>query len=184
MTPLPRATQLAHEMVRSCLSAGDTAIDATAGNGHDTLFLAECVGTNGRVHAFDIQAEAIQQTAERCAGLSQVSLHHTGHENVGGYITQPIQVAMFNLGYLPKGDKSKITLPETTTAALECCLRLLSPGGRITIVLYSGHTGGEEEAKGVIKLVEMLDQQQFTAAHYHFLNQAHTPPELVVIERR
>jgi len=184
MIPLPRATQLAHELIFSCLSAGDTAVDATAGNGHDTRFLADCVGTEGKVHAFDIQEEAISQTRNRCANLPQVLLHHSGHERINEYVKHPIQAAMFNLGYLPKGDKSKVTLPETTLMAVESCLEHLSPGGRITIVLYTGHSGGKNEALAVRAALQSLNQEDFTVAQYGFLNQAHSPPELLVVERR
>ena len=184
MIPLPRATQLAHELISSCLSAGDTAVDATAGNGHDTRFLADCVGTEGRVHAFDIQEEAISQTRNRCADLPQVLLHHSGHERIDEHVKHPIQAAMFNLGYLPKGDKSKVTLPETTLVAVESCLEHLSPGGRITIILYTGHPGGKNEALAVRAALQSLDQEDFTVAQYCFLNQANSPPELLVVERR
>ena len=184
MSPLPRATQLAHELISSCLKVGDTAVDATAGNGHDTRFLAECVGVEGQIHAFDIQEEAILHTRERCRDLPQVSLHHDGHEKIAEYVPHPLHAAMFNLGYLPKGDKTKITLPETTLEAVESCLELLSSGGRITIVLYTGHSGGQEEACAVKAFLQSLDQEKFTVANYGFLNQAHSPPELLVIERR
>ena len=47
--------ELAHKVISERVKAGDTVVDATIGNGHDTLFLAKCVGMKGRVIGFDVQ---------------------------------------------------------------------------------------------------------------------------------
>ncbi|MCG8601531.1 MAG: SAM-dependent methyltransferase [Verrucomicrobiales bacterium] len=184
MNPLPRATQLAHQMVQECLGKGDCAIDATAGNGHDTSFLLNCVGEEGRVFAFDIQGEAIRATADRCQNHSNLSLHHTGHENIKEFVSVPVMAAMFNLGYLPGGDKSIITLPESTLCGIRSTLEILAPQGRLTVVLYTGHEGGNTEAEIILEFFRNLPQESFAATHYRFLNQQNSPPELLTVEKR
>lgn len=184
MNHLPRATQLAHKMVQECLGRGDSAIDATAGNGYDTAFLLDCVGDQGRVFAFDIQKNAIRATAERCKNHSNLSLHHTGHENIEEFVSGPVKAAMFNLGYLPGGDKSIITLPESTLFGIRSTLEILAPQGRLTVVLYTGHEGGNTEAEIILEYFRNLPQESFAVTHYRFLNQQNSPPELLTVEKR
>ncbi|RMG35512.1 MAG: methyltransferase domain-containing protein [Gammaproteobacteria bacterium] len=149
-------TRLAHERLSEVLGEGDWAIDATAGNGHDTLFLARAVGPSGRLAAFDIQEEAIANTHQRLAqeGLpARVVLHQAGHERMAeqlgpGWRGRAAAVT-FNLGYLPGGDHAKTTLPMTTLAALDQALALLRAGGLLSVIAYRGHPGGKAEADAV-----------------------------------
>lgn len=149
----PRPTELARQWVREVLREGDLAIDATAGNGHDTLFLAECVGQSGRVLAFDIQAAAVAATRERLlhAGyLQRVCIHHASHARMVDFVEPATaRVVMFNLGYLPGGDHTIITEPAETLTALEAAAACLMPGGLLSVVCYPGHPGGDEEAARV-----------------------------------
>ncbi|BCX89615.1 hypothetical protein MIN45_P1988 [Methylomarinovum tepidoasis] len=149
-------TDLAQHAIAARLHPGDTAIDATAGNGHDTLFLARRVGENGRVLAFDVQPRALRQARERLrqAGLTaRVTWHCLGHEHMDQTVPEDwrprLRAVMFNLGYLPRGDKRLITTAATTTAALEKALALLAPGGRISLIAYTGHPGGRQECEAV-----------------------------------
>jgi SAM-dependent methyltransferase len=138
--------------VRKHVREGDLAVDATAGNGHDTAFLAELVGPGGRVWAFDVQRCAIDATAARLVALglgARVELICGGHETVAEFAPSGLGVVMFNLGYLPGGDHALVTRPETTVRALSAALRLLRPGGVLTCVVYPGHPGGTEEAAAV-----------------------------------
>lgn len=149
-------TQLAHEAVTAVLQPGGRAVDATMGNGHDTLFMARQVAPDGRVFAFDIQPDAIESTRNRLgeAGLATVvELHCTGHEHIEDVLPDhwcgKVDAVMFNLGYLPGADKSQITRPETTLAALDQATRLLRPGGLISLMLYRAHTGAHAEVAEV-----------------------------------
>ena len=147
-------TKLAHSIVRRAVRAGDTVIDATAGNGHDTVFLAACTGPTGRVLAIDIQAEAIQSTRTRLVteAVSNVTLHQGDHSKVLNGLQESSEVVgaiMFNLGYLPGGDKQRTTAAATTTEAIAAGVSLLKPGGVMTVVAYRGHAGGQEEARAV-----------------------------------
>jgi ubiquinone/menaquinone biosynthesis C-methylase UbiE len=184
--PLPRVTEMAHELVRRHLRPGDRALDATAGKGNDTLFLAHCVGASGRVDAFDIQPEAIAETRARVAGFPQVRLHQRGHESLAEFVEGPLAAAMFNLGYLPAGDKAIATRPDSTLAALEAARGLLAPGGILCVVAYPGHEGGAEEAAAVERWFAALDSSAHRAVVYRpLLGRPDSPsPFLLAAERR
>ena len=94
------------------------------------------------------------------------------------------QAVMFNLGYLPGGDKSIVTRAESTVIAIRIAAELLAPGGILTIVVYTGHPGGEEEAAAVESCCAGLEQERFTVARWAFLNQVSRPPYLIAVERR
>jgi 16S rRNA C1402 N4-methylase RsmH len=156
-------TELAHNILKQYLKPGDFAIDATTGNGHDSCFLAQQVGVEGRVFAFDIQQQALDNAADRLraqALTEQVTFIHRGHEHLLDALSPvylgKIQAVMFNLGYLPGGDKQLTTTDITTLPALEQAAALLSPGGIITVLAYRGHPGGQEEAHAVEQILGAL----------------------------
>lgn len=148
-------TQLAHQLLSQKIGAGDFVVDATAGNGHDTLFLAQQTGATGRVWAIDLQAAAIEATQQRLFenGISDVTLITSSHEDLESLIPtefhQHITGIMFNLGYLPGGNKELISNKATTLSALASSLKILKAGGILSVVAYPGHVGGDEEAKAV-----------------------------------
>ena len=99
---------LAHQLLAQRVQPGDVVVDATCGKGHDTLFLARAVGPGGRVYAFDIQAAAIQASRELLSAhqaLAQVSFYQVDHSEMDLWVPGTITAAIFNLGYLPGGDK-------------------------------------------------------------------------------
>lgn len=184
------ALELTHRWMGERLRPGDTAVDATVGNGYDTVFLADCVGETGRVFGFDIQADAIASAEARLAAsdLSErVFLFRHGHEEMRGYLPEDavgrVAGVLFNLGFLPGGDHGILTRAETTLPALEQSCELLSPGGLLEVVMYRGHAGGAEEADAVLEWAGELDQSRFSAFHYHLVNQRNTPPELLGVEK-
>lgn len=165
--PPPSLTQRAHAVVLEVLRPGDWAIDATAGNGNDTLLLANAVGPTGRVLAYDTQEAAIERTRERLAstGVGHVELRRECHSELAQLNTAEIgtvRAVMFNLGYLPGGNHQVVTRPETTRTALEAATRLIAPGGRITVLVYRGHTGGAEESDEVRRCLEKLPSVLFS----------------------
>ena len=172
-------------------SIGDVVIDATVGNGNDTLFLSSLVGPSGKVFGFDIQKEALERTLSRLQkekADENVQLFHSGHENLKELLPNEVfgkvKAAIFNLGYLPKGDHSIITKPNTTIEALEQLLEIMSPGGIIVLVIYYGHPGGEHEKDTILDYVHQLDQQKAHVLQYQFLNQKNNPPFIIAIEKR
>lgn len=186
---MKRPLHFSHTIIQQIIQPGDTVIDATVGNGNDTVFLAELVGATGKVYGFDIQSQAIENTKKKLEEqslMSQTQLIHDGHERIGDYLlhNQTIKAAVFNLGYLPKGDKSIITLPDTTLSAIKQCLDRLEKSGLISIMVYFGHEGGEKERDAVLNFVKQLPQEEFTVYQYQIINQVNHPPFLLVIEKR
>ena len=172
---------MAHDFLAQVISQEDIVVDATMGNGHDTLFLAKLAK---QVYAFDIQEQALEKTSQRIqeAGLSNVDLILQGHETVDQFVRE-VKAAIFNLGYLPSADKSIITQPQTTIEALDKLCQMLIKGGRIAIMIYYGHEGGDIERDAVMDYVSQLPQQEYTATIYRTLNQINNPPFLVMIEK-
>ena len=176
-----RPLEMAHDFLREVITDQDTVVDATMGNGHDTLFLAKLAK---EVYAFDIQEQALIHTQKRLeeAGLFNAHLLLKGHEEVDSYVDQ-VKAAIFNLGYLPSADKSIITQPRTTIQAIDKLCHCLIKGGRIAIMIYYGHEGGNLEKDAVLDFVSHLPQQEFTVTSYRILNQINHPPFLVMIEK-
>lgn len=176
-----RPLEMAHAFLAEVVTDQDTVVDATMGNGHDTLFLA---GLAQQVYAFDIQEQALEKTRQRLAeaGRDNVRLILDGHEALDAYVTR-FKAAIFNLGYLPSADKSVITKPDTTLQALDKCCRGLEVGGRLAVMIYYGHAGGDLERDAVLDWIRDLPQQTFTATLYRTINQINNPPFLVMIEK-
>lgn len=180
------AVPLAHFFLRQRLQSGDRAIDATCGNGQDTLLIAGLTGENGRVWAFDIQEDALAKTGERlkAAGLeSRVNIVHGGHERMAEFVGEPVKAITFNLGYLPAGGQAIRTRAETTVLALDQAKGLLLPAGLILIAAYTGHDGGEEEWLAVQGWAENLNPREFNVWQARQLNRSGKAPFLVVVEK-
>lgn len=186
MSP-PRPTTLAHTLLRDHLHDGDLAIDATAGNGHDTVFLAQQVAPSGRVLAFDIQASAIQsaQSTVAAAGLSQVvDFHHTSHAQMPSHVAANSAAAvMFNLGYLPGNNHQLITTTSETLAAMAAATSCLKPNGLLTIVCYPGHPGGDQEAAAVESWATSLTNIGWRIAKYAMLG-THQPAPFLILAHK
>lgn len=182
-----RITELAMQQVTAVLRPGDCAVDATAGNGIDTLFLAGRVGPGGHVYAFDIQAEALARTMEKLRSeklQDRVTLIRAGHEHIYDHVSSPVSAAMFNLGYLPGGDHRIITHPRTTVTAVGKALELLRPGGIVTVAIYPGHHGGREEKDTLLQYCAGLCAGGYRVVHSAVMNIKKSPPELLAIYRR
>jgi len=156
----------AQSIAKRYLEAGAIAIDATTGNGFDTLFLAEQVGDSGLVYGVDIQTlaiEAVRQKLQHAGTSHRCRLTACSHAQLNAIVDKfhqgVISVAMFNLGYLPFGDKTIVTQPESTIMALDQVAGLIRPGGLISILAYLGHNGGKTEALHVGQWVETKKDQ-------------------------
>lgn len=184
---LRSARFIAADCMRRFLRPGDRVVDATMGNGHDTLTLCQLVGEEGRVYAFDVQAQAVESTRQRLreAGMEQrATLFHMGHEHMAEQILGPVQAVMFNLGWLPGGDKTVTTRWPTTRQAVESALSLLMPGGVCVICVYPGHPAGDEERQNLQELLSALRPQQYNALAHRFLNAGPGAPECYIIQKQ
>lgn len=183
---LKRVLPFAKELLSSVIKPGDLVVDATAGNGHDTLFLAELVGETGHVYAFDVQPEAIQSTEDKLVEanlLSRATLILDGHEHVSQYVQKEIAAAIFNLGYLPGSNLQIVTKGNSTIQAVTSLLEMLKVGGLIVLVVYNGHNGGKEEKDILMDYVMHLPYSFAHVLCYQFLNQQNNPPFIIAIEK-
>jgi predicted methyltransferase len=178
----------AHAWVERVLKSGDLAVDATIGNGRDAAILAERVGPHGLVVGFDLQQEALDSARARLTSpgtADRVILVKTGHERMARVLAEKApgrrpRAVMFNLGYLPGGNKEFATRSDTTLAALAAALDLVSAGGIITVVCYPGHAGGQDEQDAVLAWARSIPSIRATVVLYQFWN-ANKAPCLLAI---
>jgi predicted methyltransferase len=174
-------------LIEPALCPGAVAVDATMGNGQDTLWLCGLVGERGRVYAFDVQREAVDRTRERlnAAGvLQRAALFCTGHERMAEMVAEPVDVVMFNLGWLPGAGHNVTTRTETTLKAVETALSLLKPDGLMTICVYPGHDEGKRELEALLKWAGSLDPKRYDALIKCYLNQPNDPPRMIAVKRK
>jgi SAM-dependent methyltransferase len=190
-TPLPTPVEWSRELVRARVASGDWVVDATAGNGHDTLLLAQGVGATGRVFAFDIQPAALDATRTRlrdAGALEPCTLILDGHQHMARLLPTEargsLAAIMFNLGWLPGQDKTCITRAETTLAALQVSIDWLRPGGLLTIVVYPSHDGGDDEASAVAKWALALCDKAFEVRHLTSHYRKGLSPECWAVRKR
>jgi hypothetical protein len=183
---LSGAVNLSHFILGERVEPGSRVVDATCGNGRDTLFLARLVGPEGKVWAFDMQEKALANTRallEKAGCLAQTELVGAGHEHLAEFVGEPLKATLFNLGYLPGGDRSLVTRPEQTLVALNHAATLLLPGGLIIACVYTGHPGGAYEGEAVEKWATCLAPSKFNAWMSRQLNRSSSAPYVVLVEK-
>lgn len=177
----------AREIIQRALAPGATAVDATMGNGNDTLWLCEAVGETGRVYAFDVQIEAVEKTGERLkqAGVyDRARLFCAGHERMREFVTPGVDAVVFNLGWLPGAEHAVTTRAETTLAAVAAAVELMKKGAAATICVYPGHEEGERERAALIEWAAALDPKRFDVVLKTYLNQPKNPPCLIAVLKK
>jgi len=184
---LKTATQIFKMLITPFVYEGMIAVDCTVGNGHDTLFLAQEAGVNGKVYGFDVQASAIEATNKRLMEQEQISsyeLFHTGHENLEASVKEAVDIVVYNLGYLPRHDKSITTMTATTLESVKQAMNIIKPGGVVSVIAYPGHDEGANELDGLSEFLKDIDQTEFDILKSEFINQKNRPPILFLIEKR
>ncbi|MCX6845353.1 MAG: class I SAM-dependent methyltransferase [Verrucomicrobia bacterium] len=183
----PRPTRLAQQMLGELLGEGDVAIDATAGNGHDTQFLAGCVGATGRVLAFDVQEAAMRSTRERLreVGLEErVEFHLASHARMAEFAgAGSVAAVMFNLGYLPGEDHALATEAAETMRALDAAAVVLKSGAVLSVVCYPGHPQGAEEAASVEQWMNGRAADAWRVAKYSMVGTKSPAPFLMIARK-
>ena len=188
-----------HRLLSEVVTEGDLLVDLTAGNGHDTLALSRMGGLSGQVVACDIQRQALDATEARLADAGLSCRRHLGggalpaqagidlvqidHAEIAALLPGAPAAIIANLGYLPGGDQNLITRPETTLRALSSCCAALTSGGRMAIVVYPAHAGGDKEAAEVSRFFSELDPQSFQVVQIRICNRSRAP-FLIMTEKR
>lgn len=181
-------TYWCHEVIRSQAKEGGLYIDATMGNGNDTLMLCELAGDMGEVYAFDIQPQALKATRallENHKVTSKFNLVLDGHENMDNYLQQETaDVVCFNFGYLPGGDHHIATHAETSLIAIQKGLKLLKPGGMMSLCVYSGGDTGFEEKDCILNYLKTLPAKEYTVIVNQYFNRENNPPMPIFIFKK
>lgn len=161
-------------------------VDATLGNGFDSVKLLKKIGPQGKLYAFDVQEEAIENALVNFKeeGLLQYNyqIYNKSHDKID-LINEEVDFIIYNLGYLPGGDKSITTKKETTIRSISKGLEILKPNGLMVIVSYHGHIAGKEEKLALEDFLTSLDQKRYNCLKSGFINQRNNPPILYLIEK-
>ena len=184
---LKSARFLARDVLLRAVKPGDRAVDATMGNGHDTVLLCGLVGPEGKVYAFDVQPEAVERTRNllREQGLEdRAELFCRSHAEMESAVSGGLAAAVFNLGWLPGGNHAVTTRWESTRAAVEAALRLLKPDGVLVICAYPGHPEGERELEELIRMLSSLSSREYNVLRQCFLNASPGAPECFVVQKQ
>ncbi len=178
---------LQKKFILSHLREGDLAVDFTMGNGHDTEFLSKTVGENGRVVAFDIQQLALDNTAKRLreSGCPEnYRLILASHDRAPGFVTEPIKVGMFNLGYMPgSGNKALTTMRKTTLPAVANAVGMLGSDAILLVAVYPGHAEGEAEGRELEAYFSTLSRYKYCVGQFRMLNSP-TSPYFMICETK
>ncbi|KAL9225973.1 hypothetical protein vseg_001838 [Gypsophila vaccaria] len=189
-----KATEVAHSLWRHVVKKGDTVVDATCGNGNDTLAMVKLVKDElgkGCVYGLDLQEDAIKSTSHLLdlslnpVERKSVKLFSICHSRMAEVLPENscVRLVAFNLGYLPGGDKTIITQPDTTLRALEAAKEILVSGGAISVAAYVGHPGGREEYEIVQGFASKLQPESWSCSQIQMLNKPSAPILLFLFKR-
>lgn len=178
-------TQWNHHILDGLIPKNGVCIDATAGTGQDTAYLAKVVGESGSVIAFDIQEDAIRRTRERLEKErleSRVELILDSHIKMAQYSEEnSVDAILFNFGYLPGGDHTICTKADTSVQAVAIGLNLLKKGGIMSLCIYSGGDTGFAEKDALMNYLKELDSKKYLVIQNTFYNRRNNPPIPVVV---
>lgn len=170
--------------IEKTVNEGDTVIDATVGNGNDTLKLSNAVGKEGKVYGFDIQKEAIESAKKQNYKYDNVIFLNESHSDMDKFVHKEVSAVIFNLGYLPGGNHNISTKSETTLPAIEKSLSLLAPNGAAVIVIYRGGDSGFSESESVVSYLKNIDYKRFNVLFFDYINRPKNPPMVCVIQKK
>lgn len=171
-------SKLSHSIINNYLKNKDIAIDATLGNGHDTDFLS--LNFN-KVYSFDIQDQACLKYSNK--DKDNVIVICDSHHKFNKHIKENVDCIMYNLGFLPGASKEITTKYNTSLESIQIGLKILNPGGIMTICIYTGHDEGKKEKSCILDFLEKISKKEYGVMIHQFLNRSKTAPMLVVIEK-
>lgn len=191
MSKQSQITHWYHEIIRSQAEREGLYIDATMGKGNDTKLLCELAKDQGRILAFDIQKEALEETEKMLNGYEigrkmyedgRIQLILDGHEHMEMYAkSETADVICFNFGYLPGGDHRIATKVETSVEAIKKGLKILKRGGMMSLCIYSGGDTGFEEKDAILEYLRSLPAREYTVIQNTYFNRGNNPPMPVFI---
>ena len=187
MNLLKNTAKFAMSITADYINKGDTVVDATVGNGNDTLALSRLVGETGKVYGFDIQTLALMRASEFLMANdapSEIELVYNGHEEMDRHISEEVSAIVFNLGYLPSGQKQITTTADTTITALDKAIDMIKADGIVTVVMYPGHPAGQIEKDKVLEWGSSLDKGIYHCAYISMINQPDNSPCIMLVTKK
>lgn len=186
MDQLFNAVALSHQLIKENVLPGMTVVDATCGNGGDTLFLAQTVGEEGSVFAFDIQPDAVKKTKVvlKKHGITNAEVFCVGHEYMREFIKTNVDCVVFNLGYLPSSGSKIMTRPRTTVRALKAATEIIGEEGVIVVCSYVAHIGGKCEFRRIYRYLESLNREVFQTMLFEQPNAKKIAPKVLLIRKK
>lgn len=186
---LNNVLELINIRINEVVKSDSIVLDATLGNGNDTYKLLNILDSNGKLYGFDIQKEALNNTRQKIEKIKNLAskdyrLILDSHENLDRYINYKLDYVIYNLGYLPGGDKSITTLAESTIKSVKKSMDLLNNNGLINIVVYHGHAQGKDEKRSIEAFLKEINQDKYHILKHEFINQKNNPPILYEIEKK
>lgn len=181
-----RMTEWVQEILLPYVQKATILVDGTCGNGHDTLFLAQNAPLNAKIFSFDIQVQALEKAAQI---LKENQLENSiefifdCHSKIDEWVSDPIDLGMFNLGYLPGSDKNTKTCLEKSLVGITKICEKLSLHGALSIVCYPGHTEGQNEYEGISQFLQKLSSKEYQVMRLQGWNRSSTAPVAFLIER-
>lgn len=183
MNTLQHTTELALHVCSAYIEKEDIAIDCTCGNGHDTLWLAKRCK---EVYSFDIQKSALESAEALMAEnmINNVRFIEDSHERIKDYVCCNPKIIVFNLGFLPGGDKSITTNRESSLNAIKDALDILAVDGILSITMYPGHEEGALEQEIILDWARQLNAKEYHAVFANMLNQSNRAPQVLWITKK
>ena len=175
--------ELNRRLIKGILKSGDIVIDATCGNGHDSTFIAECIGKEGTLYCFDIQAEAIKNTQESLERLNNKPMYlmfKESHAKLELFVKTKVDCVFYNLGYLPTSDKTITTEATETIKSVQAAFKLLKPNGIISLMVYLTHDN-QLEYQQIKNYLLSLNSNEVSIAETAFILRK-SSPVLFIIE--
>lgn len=170
---------LTHYIIKIFIKDKNIAIDCTLGNGFDTDFLAENFKS---IFAFDIQKTACDKYIEK--QIVNVEIINDSHDKLNSYIDTKVNCIVYNLGFLPGGDKSITTNYNSSLSSIKMGLELLESEGFMFIASYRGHSEGLNEFIFIKEYLNTLPKNKYAVMRHEVINRSNTSPVLFVIEKK
>ena len=184
---LQQQVMMARGFWKEVVSYDDVVVDATCGNGKDSVELLKLLRREGgkKLVCVDVQEEAVQNTKgllqDEWKGDVDIEYYQQSHETFPESLKQStVALVVYNLGYLPGGDDGTITRPDATIKSLDAAIALLRPLGMISLMLYEGHEGGKEEKERILEWARQLDSAMWNACHFDWSNRQKAPSLLLI----
>lgn len=184
---ITNAVKYVKKVIEERIKPNAICIDATMGNGYDTSFMRSFLSEGGYIYAFDIQNQALEATQKRLEAskqFSKVQLIQSGHEDIDKFVKEPVDLVVYNLGYLPKGDKEITTTYDKSLVSLKKAMKLIKKNGLIIMTVYPGHQAGKVELEEISKYLKSINQKHYGVMRVDFYNYINNPPVVFLIERR